>query len=838
MLADRVRFEDRYELQPRERRLLVDGTPAVLGARAFDVLLALVERAGELVSKNGLLEQVWTGRVVEEANLTVQVSSLRKVLGGELIATIPGRGYRFTGRTSPSGSPGSGRDAPPLATVIAPGAPPPAARPSTPANLSTALVGRDADLHHLRTALATPGCVTLAGAAGVGKTSLARAAAADWPAGAVWVDLAPLAEAPQVMVALALALGLPPPEAGNAEAVLLRALGERLLVLDNAEHLVDAVAALVAQLTQMQPALALLVTCQLPLSVPHERVQRVEPLALGDDMQAGALALFVERARAADHRFAPATGQLPLLQAICRQLDGLPLALEMAAARVPALGLKGLHEALEKRFAVLTRGARTAAQRHRTLQAALDWSHGLLAPEEQRLFRALGVFAGGFTLDLAVAVTVASDARHERWALIDTLAALIDRSLVTADTGGDLNGAPRYRLLETQRVYAIERLSEAGELPALRLRHAQAMLDLFETARTATSDQQRVRALAHAEHDNVREAIAWATQHAPAVAVPLAASVCITATFTAWRLESLRWLEASEAALAHESVDPISLARWWMERSRQLLMSERPEAAAMAERARVYCVASGDTRTLFLVDSTLVRAQGVPGDLLATAIAELQALHDAHPEWQPRSTMVMHGALAVACARRNDLEGKLRHGLAELQAARAFGLHVSADAAETNVIGTLSLMKRHDEALARSQALMARLGHEDSGNLPWVWSTHINALVGLGRHAEVRACARQVWALLQRYERPLLAGKWTEMLSAEGRHEDAARITGFLLQTCEDKNLPAIGETRQLLDAAETASRAALGSERWLRHFDEGRSFDETRAFACLGAPL
>jgi predicted ATPase/DNA-binding winged helix-turn-helix (wHTH) protein len=835
LLADSVRFEDRYELQPRERRLLVDGTPTVLGARAFDVLLALVERAGELVSKNDLLEQVWTGRVVEEANLTVQVSSLRKVLGGELIATIPGRGYRFTGRTSHSGAAVPDRDGPPPASVFTPGAAPPPARAAAPA---ITLVGRGADLDHLRTALANPGCVTLVGPAGVGKTSLARAVAAAWPAGAVWVDLAPLAEPPQVMVALAMALGLPAPLPDNAAALLLRALGERLLVLDNAEHLIDAAATLVAQLTQAQPALALLVTCQLPLSVPHERVQRVEPLALGDDLQAGALALFVERARAADHRFAPATGHLPLLQAICRQLDGLPLALEMAAARVPALGLKGLHEALEQRFAVLTRGARTAAQRHRTLQAALDWSHGLLQPEEQRLFRALGVFAGGFTLDLAVAVavTVAGDARHERWALIDTLASLVDRSLVTADTGGDVDAAPRYRLLETQRAYAIERLGEAGELPALRLRHAQAMLGLFETARSSTSDQQRMRALAIAEHDNAREAIAWATRHAPAIAVPLAPSVCITATFTAWRLEALRWLEASEPALAHEGVDPVSLARWWTERSRQLLMSERPEAAAMAERARGYCLAGGDARTLFLVDSTLVRAQGVPDDLLATVIAELQAIHDAHPEWQPRSTMVMHGALAVACARRNDLEGKLHHGLAELEAARAFGLHVSADAAETNVIGTLNLMKRHEEALARSQALLARLGNEDSGNLPWVWSTHVNALVGLGRHAEVRTCARQVWALLQRYERPLLAGKWTEMLSNEGRHEDAARVTGFLLQTCEAKDIPTIGETRRLLDAAEAVSRPALGSERWLRHVDEGRSFDATRAFACLGA--
>jgi predicted ATPase/DNA-binding winged helix-turn-helix (wHTH) protein len=814
--ADTIRF-DRFELQPPERRLLAAGQPVPLGARAFDVLLVLVQRAGSLVSKAELLDTVWAGLVVEEANLTVQVSSLRKVLGGELIATIPGRGYRFTGRIEAA-----------AATAPAP-APPTVAAP----RLGPTLVGRSADLARLSAALATPGCVTLAGPAGVGKTSLARAAAAAWAGGAVWVDLAPLTEGAQVLAALARALGQRTPDAAPA---LLGAFGARLLVLDNAEHLIDAVAALVATLHAAEPGLPILVTCQLPLAVPGERVLRVEPLALGGGE--GALALFVERARAADHRFVADAAAQPLLQAVCSQLDGLPLAIEMAAARVPALGLKGLHQALQQRFAVLTRGARTAAERHRTLHAALDWSHALLQPEEQRLFRALGVFAGGFTLDLAAAL--ATDPGHDRWAVIDTLATLVDRSLVEADTAEP----PRYRLLETMRAYALEQLAAAGEEAAVRLRHAEAMLALFSAAALADGGTEAARA----EHDNAREAITWALQHAPALAVRLTPAVCSVSSFTTWRTEALAWLERCEPFADDASHDAHDRAQWWAERARQCLMSGRPDTRSLALRARALCREAGNDRAGFAAVIVLLRLGGAEptGDAaqdraaFEALVAEAQALHDAHPERQPRSTVMLHGSLAHACVLRREYERALAHHADEFEAARRAGFKVSADVAEGNMAAQLFNLGRLEESLARAQALVARLrgAADENANLVYAWHTCVAVQTAMGRHEAVRADAPAYWRALLRYGAPQLACEWVRLLAREGRHRESARLLGFLQHTSErlsamtiTPRIEAVRNAREL--AAATLDEAALAAA-----VAEGRTMDDAAALACLGVNL
>ena len=798
----------------------MDGEPAALGARAFDVLLTLVERAGDLVTKNELLERVWSGLVVEEANLTVQVSSLRKVLGGELIVTIPGRGYRFTGRVDTVASPGARSSQP-----AQPGPTPPSAL-APPALPDSQLVGRRSELDAAHVMLARPGVVTLVGPAGVGKTSLARALAAGRAGGAVWVDLAPLTEETQVLAALARALGQPTPD---QPAALLLAIDMRLVVLDNAEHLVDAVAALTVAILNAAPGQPLLATCQLPLSVPGERVLRVDPLALGDEPEAGALALFIDRARAADHRFAPSPANLPLLSTICGQLDGLPLALEMAAARVPTLGLSALHDALAQRFGVLTRGARTASARHQTLHAALDWSHGLLQADEQRLFRALGTFAGGFTLDLAVAVAV--DEAHDRWAVIETLATLVDRSLVVTDAADP----PRYRLLETMRAYALQQLKRAGEHQALHLRHAQALLGLFDPAAAVyAADAQR--ALAAAEYDNAREAIAWSTPHAPALAVRLAHQVSRALNFTALRVDTLRWLEASEPAVAHESVSVEFRVDWWIERARQLRASYRPEARSAVERARDISVAAGYRYGVFMADVLLLMSGELTAERLHELRAELEQLDAAHPEWRPRSTMQVHRALAWAFDQLGDVESELRHRLAECEAARQSDLQASADSAETNVVTALIKLERFEEALARSQRLLARLADEDSGNAVYAWAGHIGALVGLQQHDGVRAAARRFWALVQRFRFPYLASKWAVMLNAEGRHEDAARIVGFVHQATEAGCGPMPAFSRAEIARVEAVARAAIGDERWVRGVEQGRGFDEARAFACVGA--
>lgn len=829
MLLAPVRF-DRFELQPQERRLLADGQPVPLGARAFDLLCLLASRPGSLLTKAELLDAVWAGLVVEEANLTVQISALRKVLGSDCIATVPGRGYRFTAAPVPAA-------APPPATSPAHPPEPPAGAPTAAQAVGPALYGRTADRRRLLQALAAPGCVTLCGLAGVGKTALAQSVAAGWPTGAVWVDLAALPGGDQLPSALARALGLPTPEPGDA-AGLLAALAGRLLVLDNAEHLVEAVAAQVAALLAAAPAGALLVTSQLPLQLPQERVLRLEPLACPGGPGAaeardadGALDLFLARARAADHRFAPGPDALPLLHDICRRLDGLPLALELAAARVPALGLQGLQRALEGRFAVLTRGSRSAAERHRTLQAALDWSHGLLQPAEQRLFRTLAVFSGGFTLDGVIAVAGGDGA--ERWAVVDTLASLVERSLVAAD-GAD---APRYRLLETPRAYAADRLAASGEEPAVRRRHAEALLEQYLRVGPGRSVTAAERAAALREHDDVRDAIGWAQRHAPEVAVPLATAVSRLALFTSWRVESVGWLEACAACIDDPAVDAVARALWWTELARQRLMSSRPDAAATAARARELARAADQPNALFNAGIVWARATLEPGPEMDAVLAEIQALHDAHVDRQPSLSMPLHGTLALCAGHRRDYESELRHRRDELAAARRANNPDMVDAAETNIVATLHNLGRYDEALTHVDLLLERLAGDTGSNRAYALAMRSAALVRLGRHAEVRAGARELWAALERLRLPHLAVDWALMLANEERHREAARVSGLLLQTSERGGEGLLRGARELFDTVRTRGCAALGEARWQAEQDHGRSAPVDAVFGWIGAP-
>jgi predicted ATPase/DNA-binding winged helix-turn-helix (wHTH) protein len=813
-LPDRLVF-GRFEIQPRERLLVVDGTPAPLGARAFDLLLVLAGRAGQLVSKHDLLDMVWPGLVVEEANLAVQVSTLRKVLGSDVIATIPGRGYRFVAPAS----------AEPQASVAA--AAPAAAVPAA----SPQLVGREDDLERLEAALRLRGCVTLTGPAGVGKTCLAQALASHWPGGAVWVDLASLTGGVQVQAALERALQAPPPGA-DALAALIRAIGSRLLILDNAEHLIDATAALATRLLQAAPALHLLVTSQVPLAVADEQVHRIEPLALplnsdALDLHRGAIALFVERARAADHRFHAGPGSLPLLREICHRLDGLPLALEMAAARVPSLGLSGLRDALHSRFALLTTGRRSAAGRHRTLMAALDWSYGLLNAEEQRLFRAFSVFAGGFTLELAVAV--AGDTRLDRWAVIDGLSVLIERSLVATDRGEP----PRYRLLETMRAYAGERLNATDEAAALRLRHARALRDLF----VAAASDAAAAAAALAEHDNAREALAWAVSHHPALAAEMAPAIAKAATFSPWRRETLAWLQSCEAVIDDPRVTAQQRAAWYLEYGRQMAMSRQPRARAVATRARELYLALQDSLGVFLANSAMVRASREPSDDLGELCAQMEALLECHPEWPPRLSGLLAGTQAFACELLGDWENHLEHRMREAELARRTGQAVTADAAETNVIFALHKLGRCEEALARSTALLARIGDSDSENAAYAWENHTAALIELGRFAEVRALAPQAVAVLRRFDLPHFADQAALMLALERHPRNAARLLGHAHQAYESRGRRLEDSCAANLARIEALVRDALDDATYKRLVAEGRALDEAAAGHLLQQP-
>ena len=282
-------------------------------------------------------------------------------------------------------------------------------------------------------------------------------------------------------------------------------------MLDNCEHLADDIASLVDLLRARAPNVRLLVTSQESLKCRDEQVYRLGPLAvpasaqLEDAAEFGAVALFVERAHAVDSRFRLADDNVAVVVDICRRLDGIPLAIELAAARVPLLGVHGLHARLNQMFNVLTGGARMKLRRHQTLRAALEWSHGLLSADEQPVFRRLGVFAGGFTLELAQQVV--SDEHIDQWLVLDLLGHLIDKSLVIADGEAE----PRYRLLETTRAFALEQLAAAGESEAMLRRHAQVICELMAaTTRILESFAGRTKESAVLELSNLRAALDWA----------------------------------------------------------------------------------------------------------------------------------------------------------------------------------------------------------------------------------------------------------------------------------------------------------------------------------------
>jgi non-specific serine/threonine protein kinase len=782
----------RFELQPAEYRLLVDGQSANLGGRALDLLLVLASRPAELFSKNELLARVWPGLVVEEGNLRVQINSLRRVLGEDAIATVPGRGYRLCL------VPQQPAEAAPAARL---GAEPANAGAVAGAG-ELALFGRDADLQRLQHQLAPGVCLTLTGVSGVGKSSLARAALQRCPGRGIWVDLTPLADAGLIPGAIARALGAQLEAAGGAagddalQAQLLTLLAGQptLLVLDNAEHLLAGCVDWAARLCAA-PDLRLLVTSQVPLGIAAERLLNLEPLALSSRDSASdgaALALLLDRIAATDRRFQPTAAKLPLLNALCRQLDGLPLALEMAATRVPLMGLQAVHDALAERFALLSRGRRDAASRHRTLRDALDWSYGLLEPAEQRLFRALGVCAGGFTLDLAL--TLAGDAHTGRWDVVDGLATLVERSLVSMD-GQD---PPRYRLLESLRALALDKLGDdalAQERHACRQRHATALLALF------SSDADEARRLA--EMDNVREAFVWARQHDLALAARLSVRVTQVVIFSTWRQEVADWMLSLREAMASALGEALPLAiqaAWWsglahilnMRRDRNALPAAR-RAVALWRRLGEAHELQADEPQADALQAALghwVRAVGEVGPELDEACAALQASAAAGLS-TPRAGLRVWGALAEAALLRQDHGTLLACREQQLRCATEMAWLPMMEAAETNVCVALLSLGRHSEAAERGGALLQRMdeaGSADNGNLPWALNVLADALIHLRDLAGARAIVHRMVAADARFGTAISWAAILELILTEQRPRTAARLLGHLQRRAEQRS--------------------------------------------------
>jgi predicted ATPase/DNA-binding winged helix-turn-helix (wHTH) protein len=502
-----------WEIDLVRRELRSQGFPVPLGGRAFEILAELAKSAGELVTKSELLQRVWPGVYVEEIALRVHIAAIRKALGDDrdLLETTIGRGYRLRGiwRVREEGE---------ASALLKPDAHadlPPTNIPAAASNL----IGRAAILPHLQGLLSAYRVVTLSGPGGIGKTALAmevaRSVLHSLHAPGFLIEFAPLADPKLVASTLAAVLGLTLVGEEDAEDAIVRAIAARrlLLVFDNCEHVVDAAASLSEIVISRCPNVHILATSREMLRIDGEYVYRVPPLDLpsaewteGAGVPDGAAAeLFIARAKALGREFGRDRETLRAVASICRRLDGIPLAIEFAAARAAMLGPPEVAESLDDRFNLLTTGRRTALPRHRTLRAALDWSYELLPAAEARALRYLSVFAGEFALAAAAAVAASPDAMPST----EGIANLVAKSLVTVDLSGE---TPKYRLLDTTRVYALEKLRKHGEYRDAASRHANYFRAFFAKAEVESETRSLTEWLAiYGQHlDNVRIALDWA----------------------------------------------------------------------------------------------------------------------------------------------------------------------------------------------------------------------------------------------------------------------------------------------------------------------------------------
>ncbi len=514
-MSEKIAFGS-FVLHTEGRLLLRQGKPVDLGTRAFDILVALATRPNEVVSKADLLARVWPDVNVEEGSLRFHIANLRKALaadagGARYIATLTGRGYCFV---APVSRPDPDVDDGAQADIVAdyPHA-------NLPGRLGR-IVGRGDDIAALSAQLMATRFVTIAGMGGVGKTTVAIAVGHELIeefAGAVHlVDLGALNDPDLVATNATSVLGLSNPS-GDAVSSLIAHLTNRrtLLILDTCEHVIDAAAALAARIVNAVPHAHVLATSREPFHVEGEHVYKLAPLACPPDDPIVTVAaaqgypatrLFIERAEATGARLDIDDAEAAVVTGICRKLDGVPLAIELAAGRVASHGLQKTAALLDERFSLLWPGRRTAPLRQKTLQATLDWSYSLLSDFERVVLRRLAVFVGDFSIDGALAI-VTDDVIDEAL-VFGAIDSLVAKSMVaTMPTGATM----RYRLLDTTRAYALQIGVDDSEFATLAARHASYCLRWLEETGSEwprlANAAQRSRHLAGLA--NVRAALNW-----------------------------------------------------------------------------------------------------------------------------------------------------------------------------------------------------------------------------------------------------------------------------------------------------------------------------------------
>ena len=801
-----VRRSLQWELRRYERALFVDGVRTKVGGRAFDVLLALAERRGEVVSKADLIDAAWPGLSVEENNLSVQVSALRKVIGPEWITNVASQGYQLALPLDSSET----STAVPQYFV---------ARPR--------LFGREAEYEALEAIVGVEPLVTVTGTGGVGKTSLARSILVEdskrWRDGVFWIDLAPLRDGRELVQAVAKALGIAANEHDDPADELMQALSQRvcLIGLDNCEHLIVEVAALLVPILRRVGTVRWLTTSREPLHVTGERVYRLAPLdvpapetPLDAANRFAVLRLFCERARAVDPTFGLRDDNVALAIALCRQLDGLPLAIEMAAARVATLGLDGLHEQIDQRLR-LRSDTRDTPIRHSTLLQTYAWSYSLLSATEQRVFRMLEPFAGGFTPQIVQSLCRRTSAGSApipiySWELLDTLSALVNKSLVHRDRAVVTNNTTRLHLLESARDYARHCLEENDEFDEMRRAHAWAVADWFAAAQEELAHWRDVDWTSKylPERRNVCVALAWACNgNDPDLLASLVSALAQLDSVTRTDSEVVSYpipmdlLERAALPLRAKAYLELGWAHF--------LDGSREAGTAISLRALADMEVLDDVEGIYVGLTRLVRLYiGRPGlESKARALAtRITAMDESCVSLRARLTC--HStALSIIDGSRTVERLEQLHDI-----ARHAGLDAQAAVCRLHMSDELLLRGRFDEVIAMTQPLQV-----SAGPLLRVRATlfynRAHALVRVGRIEEAIHAAQEALRAAPGHAYFVL-DLFAQVASDAGKAEDSARLSGRSARLKRERDLDDEASECGLVDEARENQERVLGAAR------------------------
>jgi predicted ATPase/DNA-binding winged helix-turn-helix (wHTH) protein len=823
----------RFRIGLERRALWIDDERAKIGARAFDVLVALFERRQKIVSKSELLDLVWPGLAVEESNLHVQMSTLRKILGPGIIATVPGRGYRFVAALEDHGGlPADTLPQPVAADALA-------SRTNVPPRTEV-LFGRDHDRETLRALLSRHRLVTIVGPGGIGKTQLALAIAhnlRDSARDGVWiVELSSVETAERVVSAVARLFGEAGGSAG-ALAALIEATRaqELLLVLDNCEHVIGAVAELSSALLAEAPGVKLIITSQVQMKTSGEQVYRLAPLDVpaspdaATAMQYSAIALFVARAQAADARFTLNADNVEAVVEICARLDAVPLAIELAAARVSLFGVQSIRRKLDERLHLFTGGPREALPRQRALAATMEWSYGLLSDDEKRVLDLLGIFVGGFSL--TGAQELISDERVDPWAALDLLSTLIDKSLVVLDPGDP----PRYRLLETTRAFALERLAATGALSSARRKHTLATIATLRAL--SPWDSPYIHAVSIApDIANLRAAAAWTIgpEGDHALAIELAAQSVDLLQLMGDSNEGVVLFQTVEhwidAATPEASVARLRLSR------AKLYPSASRSAAGDGQIAAELFRRLGDRRYLF---ESLIHVV-LQFDFVEDFASARRALSEARalllPDWPTWMQLAYEYAVSCTDYWSGSFEAARRRLVQMLDAARAPGAETGqANLVEMLIVGCDVALRDAPEALRASESALRRANPPLRGfHRALMESFRCAALLQMNENDEAE---RSLRAALPQLKRALGSLHTTcchlaFLAARRGRFADAARLVGAVEGLRPPGAMNIAPPNRASYQAATALATTALGSEKFENLRREGHLLSEDQAIA------